>query len=116
VHMMNVHFADENGTGPVEDGGYQCRHCDSKFPGLSDIKRHLTEEHEVTTGLSMHYLNRFKFCSNEVNLWKLPCIQIQAYCTLVFFSVVVTSYEGSTFVTAANEVYLVETLKIISEE
>ena len=58
--MMTVHFPEDNNAAQVDDGGYQCRHCESKFPGLSDIKRHLTEEHDVKTGFSMHYLNRLR--------------------------------------------------------
>jgi hypothetical protein len=62
--MTNTHFANDNkfdGESNEDNVGYQCRHCDAKFPGLSDVKRHLDEVHEIKTSLSMHYLNKWVF-------------------------------------------------------
>jgi predicted aldo/keto reductase-like oxidoreductase len=61
AHMIAIHFPESKIGGDADDeesGGYQCRHCEVKFPGMSDIRQHLTEVHDIKTGLAMHYLNR----------------------------------------------------------
>ena len=92
AHISNVHLRRQR-------AGYKCRYCsDVVVNGESDIRAHLSEQHNINAEFTLHYVNTY--LQGFTPRWMRTCRRMLDRCTNSFGQC------GQRYLVMAEKVYI----------